>query len=161
MIKTFIILLLHEISKSCLFALLSICIQTSDYSLLIQKFSYWCASFVCLFITFPKDVAAWRWISHVACRAPDDPFWALFFFNITWYAVAISIPQQVYLFQIRQLKNYIFWAFIPKKPFHSETFVLLYKFDTSWKLLGQLSRAFFLPSQAGLQPSLFMNLFQT
>ena len=42
----------------------------------------------------------------------------------------------------------MFWAFIQKKiiiqaPFHSKAFVLLYKFETSWALLGRLSRGFF------------------
>ena len=41
----------------------------------------------------------------------------------------------------------------PKKiiipaPFHSKAFVLLYKFETSWALIGRLSRGFFAISGA-------------
>ena len=67
----------------------------------IQNVSYRYSPFDCLFITFFKDVAAWSGISHVACRAPDDPFWAFFF---TWYAVATSTPNNIF-FQIRQRKK--------------------------------------------------------
>ena len=70
--------------------------------------------------------------------------------NICWYI------WEVYNF-CKQLYIYIYILSIhPKKknfpaPFHSRAFVLLYKFETSWALLGRLSRVFFfLPFQEPL-----------
>ena len=57
------------------------------------------------------------------------------------------------IFYIRQLKKKQFGALIQEKIiipalFHSKAFVLLYKFETSWTLLGGLgSGVFFLPTQ--------------
>ena len=61
-------------------------------------------------------------------------------------------------------QNFIFsWAFIQKNdhPFHSKAFVLLYKFETSWALLGRLSSAFFWAISGASNFKHFKELFMT
>ena len=90
----------------------------------VQKFSYRHPPFV--FLSHLVAVAALSEISHVACRALDDSFWAF-----------LSPTMQEPL----RPPNNIFWALIQEKmiilsPFHSKAIVLLYKFETSWTFLG-------------------------
>ena len=64
----------------------------------------------------------------------------------TWCAGYSSTPKQ-HLFSLGSWKKYIL-GIHPKKiiilaPFHSKAFVLLDKFETSWALIGRLSRDFF------------------
>ena len=78
------------------------------------------------FLSHSVAVAALSEISHVACRALDDSFWAF-----------LSSTMQEPL----RPPNNIFWALIQEKmiilsPFHSKAIVLLYKFETSWTFLG-------------------------
>ena len=115
--KLLIILLLHEISKRCLFALSRTCTQTSDNSLLIQMLSYQCASFVCLLITFRKDNASWSWIRHVACRAPDDPFWAVFFLYNLVCSSHFNPLTSITFFRLGSWKNIYILGIHPKKAF--------------------------------------------
>ena len=81
-----------------------------------------------------------------ACRPTDYPFYA-----ITWCARASSTPKQ-YLFSLGSWKK-IYFGHSSKKDHHpgllpQQDFVLLYKFETSWALLGRLSRGFFTLSEA-------------
>ena len=112
----------------------------------VQNVSYRYASFDCLFITFFKDVTAWSEISHVAWRAPDDSQRSLCFV-FTWYAVATSIPNNIF-FQVRQLEKNILGIHSKKNPFRPEAFVLLHmqirhKLSVAWRTEQNL----FLPSQ--------------
>ena len=116
----------------------------------VQKFSYRHPPFV--FLSHSIAVAALSEISHVACRALDDPFWALFYHLV---CRSHFNPQTIQFFGLGSWNN-IFWALIQEKMiipslFHSQVFVLLYKFETSWTLLGVRSwpgvKFFFLPSQ--------------
>ena len=74
-------------------------------------------------------------------------------------------PKQ-YLFSLGSWKKFIL-GIHPKKifipaPFHSKAFVILYKFETSWALIGRLSRDFFAISGASNFKhfkQLFMSLF--
>ena len=83
------------------------------------------------------------------CRPTDDPFWAF----LSPGAQEPVHPQTIFVY-FRQLKNILYVLGIhPKKiiipaSFHSKAFVLLYKFETSWALIGRLSRGFFAISGA-------------
>ena len=104
----------------------------------VQNFSNWHALFV--FLSHSVAVAAWSGIQRV------DPQMIHLSFFITWCAGSSSTPKQ-YLFSLGSWKKYIL-GIHPKKiiilaPFHSEAFVLLYKFEKSWALIGRLSRGFF------------------
>ena len=46
-------------------------------------------------------------------------------------------------------------------PFHSKAFVLLYKFETSWELLGRLSIFFFFATSGAIKFKHFKHLFMT
>ena len=64
----------------------------------------------------------------------------------------IQLNPQTKFVEFRQLKK-IYVGYSSKKdnhlaPFHSKAFVLLYKFETSWALIGRLSRGFFAISGA-------------
>ena len=66
-------------------------------------------------------------------------------FFITWCAGSSSTPKQN-LFSLGSWKKKL--GIHPKRiiipaSFHSKAFVLLYKFETSWALIGRLSRGFF------------------
>ena len=108
----------------------------------IQNFSNLHALFVFVFfILHSLAFAAWSGIQSVH---PQMIHFELF---ITWCAAASSTPKQ-YLFSFGSWRKNIFWAFIQKRwssrpPFHSKASVLFYKFETSWALLGRLSRDFF------------------
>ena len=85
------------------------------------------------FLSHCVAVAAWSGIQRV------DPQMIHFF--ITWCAGASSTPKQ-YFFSLGSWKK-IIPGIHPKQiiiptPFHSKAFVRLYKFETSWALLGRL-----------------------
>ena len=124
----------------------------------VQNVSYRYAPFDCLFITFFKDVTAWSEISHVAWR---PQMIHSRFFVFTWYAVATSIPNNIF-FQVRQLEKNILGIHSKKKILSALRLLYFFtcKFDTSWALLGWLSRTCF-SHLRGLQPSFFMNPFRT
>ena len=89
-------------------------------------------------------MAALSGISHVACRAQDIHF--LKAFLSLRMQKPLGLPNNI-IFYIRQLKK-IFGALIQEKIiipalFQSKAFVLLYKFGTSWTLLGGLGSGFF------------------
>ena len=121
----------------------------SLFSTCIQNFSYWHAHFVLFcfffFITFSFcSRCCMKW--DTACRPTDDPFWA---FLSPGAQGPVQPPNNICLVY-RQLEKNIFWAFIQKRsssrPLPQQDFVLLYKFETSWALLGRLmrlSRGFF------------------
>ena len=127
MIKT---LLLHEISWRCLF--LS---QVHVFRISVTGMPF------LFFITFCSRCGM-RW---------DTAFGSILSFFITWCAGSSSTPKQN-LFSLGSWKKYIL-GIHPKKiiipaPFHSKAFVILYKFETSWALIGRLSRGFFAISGA-------------
>ena len=133
MIKT---LFLHEISR-CLFLYR---VHLFRISVTGMPFSF--------FITFCTRCGM-EW--DTACRPTDDPFWAF----LSPGAQEPVHPQTIFVY-FRQLKNILYVLGIhPKKiiipaSFHSKAFVLLYKFETSWALIGRLSRGFFAISGANL-----------
>ena len=111
----------------------------------IQNFSNWHALFD-FFITFCSRCGM-EW--NTACRPTDDPFWAF----LSPGAQEPVHPQTIFVY-FRQLKNILYVLGIhPKKiiipaSFHSKAFVILCKFETSWALIGRLSRGFFAISGA-------------
>ena len=110
----------------------------------IQNFSNWHALFVVVFLITFCSRCCMKW--DTACRPTDDLFWA-----ITWCARASSTPKQ-YLFSLGSWKK-IYFGHSSKKDHHpgllpQQDFVLLYKFETSWALLGRLSRGLFTISGA-------------
>ena len=99
------------------------------------EFQYWHALFV-FFITFCSRCGL-KW--DTACRPTDDPFWA---FSSPGACAGVSSTPKQYLFSLDSWKKLIL-GIHPKKiiipaPFHRKAFVLLYKFETSWALLGRL-----------------------
>ena len=109
----------------------------------IQNFSNWHALFI--FLSHSVAVVAWCGTRRV------DP--QMIHFELFCHPVRRSQfnPQTIFV-QFRQLKKYIL-GIHPEKiiipaPFHSKAFVLLYKFETSWALIGRLSRGFFAISGA-------------
>ena len=109
----------------------------------------WLACAFWFFITFCSRCGV-KW--DTVCRPTDDPFWAF----LSPGAQEPVHPQTIFVY-FRQLKNILYVLGIhPKKiiipaSFHSKAFVLLYKFETSWALLGRLiKQRFFLPSQGPL-----------
>ena len=106
----------------------------------IQKFSYWHTLSVLfcfvVFLSHSVAVAAWSGILRV------DPQMIYIELFITWCAGASSAPKQ-YLFSLGSWKNIRHSSKKDNHPFHSKAFVLLYKFQTSWALLGRLRRGFF------------------
>ena len=81
----------------------------------------------------------------------DTAFGSISSFFITWCAGSSSTPKQN-LFSLGNWKKYILGIHTKKiiipVPFHSKAFVLLYNFQTSWALIGRLSRGFFAISGA-------------
>ena len=76
----------------------------------------------------------------------------------------VQPPNNIYLVQAAE-KKYIL-GIHPKRiiipaPFHSKAFVLLYKFETSWALLGRLSSAFFWAISEASNFKHFKELFMT
>ena len=106
----------------------------------IQNFSYWRTLFVFLFLFFflshSVPVVAWSGIQRV------DP--QVIHIELFHHLVRRSqfSPQTIFV-SFKQLEKIL--GTHPKKdkhPFHSKAFVLLYKFEASWALLGRLSRVF-------------------
>ena len=95
------------------------------------------------FLSHSVAIAVWSGIQRL------DP--QMIPFELFYHLVRTSqfSPQTIFVW-FRQLKN-IYIGHSSKKdnhPFHSKAFVLLYKFETSWALLGRLSRGFFAISGA-------------
>ena len=104
----------------------------------IQNFSNGHTLFI--FLSHSVAVVAWSGIQRVDSQ--------MIHFELFCHPVRRSqfSPQTIFV-QFRELKKYIL-GIHPKKifipaPFHSKAFVLLYKLETSWALLGRLSRGFF------------------
>ena len=116
---------------------------TSPSSTCIQDFSNWHALFV--FLSHSVAVAVLIGIQGV------DP--QMIHFELFYLLVRrIQLNPQTKFVEFRQLKK-IYVGYSSKKdnhlaPFHSKAFVLLYKFETSWALMGRLSRGFFAISGA-------------
>ena len=133
MIKT---IFLCEIAKRCLFL----------YQVHVFRISVTGMPFLFFFITFCSHCGM-NW--DTACRPTNDGFWAFF---ITWCARSSSTPKQN-LFSLGSWKKKYFGR-SSKKDNHPGPlpqqgfFVLLYKFETSWTLIGSLSRGFFAISGA-------------
>ena len=118
----------------------------------IQNFSNWHALFVFYHILYPlRHGVGYRW--------------SILNFFITRCA---GNPQTIFV-SLGSWKNIYILGIHPKKiiipvPFHSKAFVLLYKFETKWALLGRLCRLFvclfffFAISGANFKHSLFMIL---
>ena len=96
------------------------------------------------------------------CRPTGDPFSAF----LSPGAQRLVYPQTILIY-LKQLKKFIYWACIhPKKiiipaSFHSKAFLLLYKFETSWALLGRLSRGSFFCHLRGKHFKHFKQHFMT
>ena len=111
----------------------------------IQNFSNGHTLFI--FLLHSVAFVAWSGIQRV------DP--QMIHFELFCHPVRRSqFNSQTIFVQFRHLKKYIL-GIHPEKiiilaPFHSKAFVLLYKLETSWALLGRLSRGDFLPSQGPL-----------
>lgn len=86
-----------------------------------------------------RNAPALSAIRHVACKAPDDPFWA-------GMQELLRLSNNI-TFWIRQLKKkleHLSKKVIIPAPFRSKAFVLLNKFAvTNWTLLDRLSRGLF------------------
>ena len=113
----------------------------------VQNFSNWHALFVFFFLSHSVAVAAWCETRRV------DP--QMIHFKLFYHLVHRSqLNPKQYLFTFGSWKNIYILGIHPRKiitpvPFYSKAFVLPQKFETSWALLGRLSRGFFLvlPSQ--------------
>ena len=108
------------------------------------------------FLSHSVAIAAWSGIQRL------DP--QMIPFELFYHLVRTSqfSPQTIFVW-FRQLKN-IYIGHSSKKdnhPFHSKAFVLLYKFETSWALLGRLSSAFFLAISGASNFKHFKQLFMT
>ena len=100
----------------------------SEFQLLAYPF--------CFFITFCSRCGM-KW--NTACRPTDDPYWALL---SPGAQEPVQPPNNICLLQAAE-KNIGHSFKKDNHPFHSKAFVLLYKIETSWALLGRLSRACF------------------
>ena len=121
----------------------------------LQNFSNWHALFV--FLLHSVAAAAW---SGITFSPADDPFWAF----LSLDAQQPVQPQTIFVW-LGSWKKYVL-GIHPKKiiiqvPFHSKAFVLLYKFETSWALLGRLSSAFFWAISGASNFKHFKELFMT
>ena len=121
----------------------------------IQNFSNWHVLFD-FFIRFCSHCGM-KW--DTACRPTDDPFWA---FLSPSAQEPVQPPNNICLVLAAEKNIYI--GHSSKKdnhPFHSKAFVLLYKFETSWALLGRLSSGFFLAISGASNFKHFKQLFMT
>ena len=97
----------------------------------IQNFSNWHTLFIFIFYTYFtfSSRCCMKW--DTACRPTDDPLKAFLSLGAqepgSWKKYILGIHRE---------------EIIIPAPFHSKAFVLLYKFETSWALLGRLSRVF-------------------
>ena len=116
LIKT---LFLHEISRRYIFL----------SQVHVFRISITGMPFLFFFVTFCRRCGM-KW--DTACRPADDPLWAFLSPGAqepgSWKKYILGIHREKIIFPA---------------PFHSKAFVLLYKFETSWALLGRLSKAFF------------------
>ena len=130
-------LFLHEISRRCLFL----------YREHMFRISVTGMPFLVFFKSHSVAVAAWCGTRRV------DP--QMIHFELFYHLVHRSqLNPKQYLFTFGSWKNIYILGIHPRKiitpvPFYSKAFVLPQKFETSWALLGRLSRGFFLvlPSQ--------------
>ena len=121
----------------------------------IPNFSKCHAPFV--FLSHSASVAAWCGIHRV------DP--QMILFQLFYHLVRRSQFNTKTIFVLfRQLKKNIL-GIHPKQiiipaPFHSKAFAILYKSETSWELLGRLSRSFLsaISGASNFKHSLFMTL---
>ena len=132
LIKTFFLL---EISRRCLFHY-----REHVFRILVTDIPF---LLLLLFsLSHSVAVAAWSGI-HTACR-PQVTHFELFYHMLR----RSQFSSQTMFLWFRQLEKIYILGIHPKKiivPFdHSKAFGLLYKFKTSWTLLGRLSRVFFL-----------------
>ena len=105
----------------------------------VQNFSNWHALFV-FFITFCSRCGM---VWDTACRPTDDPFWA---FLSPGAQKPAEPPNNICSLSAAEKKNILgihLRKIIIPVPFYSKAFVLLQKFETSWALIGRLSRGFF------------------
>ena len=114
----------------------------------IQNFSNWHTLFAVLFFITFCSRCCMKW--GTACRPTDDPLWAFLSPGAqepgSWKKYILGIHRE---------------KIIIPAPFHSKAFVLLYKFETSWALLGRLSSAFFLAISGASNFKHFKQLFMT
>ena len=123
----------------------------------IQNFSERHALFVVLFFFFITFCSR----CGMGCKIPRvDPQMALF-----QLFLSPGAQNNLVFVYFRQLKKNNILGIHPKKviipaPFHSKTFALLYKSETSWELLGRLSRSYFsaISGASNFKHSLFLTL---
>ena len=130
--------ILHEIFRRCLFLYR---VHVFRISVNVMPFL-----FVCFF--FYHILQPLRHGRDTACRPTDDPFSA---FLSPVAQEPVRRQNNICLVQSAE-KKYIL-GIHPKKiiipaSFHSKAFVILCKFETSWALIGRLSRGFFAISGA-------------
>ena len=106
----------------------------SEFQLLACPFCFW--------MTFCSRCCM-KW--DTACRPTDGPFWA-------FLSPGAQGPVQPPKFNLGSWKK-IYFGHSSKKDNHpcllpQQDFVLLYKFETSWALLGRISRGFLTKSRA-------------
>ena len=122
----------------------------------IQNFRNWHARFD--FLSHSVAVVAW---SGIQCVDPQMIHFELFYHLVRRSQLN---PQTIFVY-FRQLENiYIGHSsknIIIPASFHSKAFVLLYKFETSWALLGRLSRGVFFAISGGSNFKHFKQLFMT
>ena len=111
----------------------------------------------CFFITFCIRCGMVR---DTACRSTDDPFSA---FLSPGAQEPVQHQNNICLVQAAEKKNIL--GIHPKQiiilaPFHSRAFAILYKSETSWELLGRLSRSFLsaISGASNFKHSLLMTL---
>ena len=99
-------------------------------------------------------------VRDTACRSTDDPFSA---FLSPGAQEAVQHQNNICLVQAAERKNIL--GIDPKQiiipaPFHSKAFAILYKSETSWELLGRLSRSFLsaISGASNFKHSLLMTL---
>ena len=118
-------LFLHEISRRCVFLYRGHIFRISVTGM--------------PFLFFSRSGMVWG----TACRPTDDPFWA---FLSPAAQEPVQPPNNICSLSAAE-KKYIFGIHLRKiiipVPFHSKAFVLLQKNETSWALLGKLSRGMF------------------
>ena len=104
-----------------------------------------------------------RHAGDTACRPTDDPFSA---FLSPGAQEPVQRQNNICLVQVAEKK--IYFGHSSKKdnhpgPFSQQGFAVLYKSETSWELLGRLSRSFFSANSgaSNFKHSLFMTPFWT
>ena len=103
-----------------------------------QNFSNWHALFVVVVVFFITFCSRCGMVWDTACRPTDDPFWAF----LSPGAQEPAETQTIFVHFRKLKKIYIYFGHSSTKDNHPG-FVLPQKFETSWALLGRLSRGFF------------------